>query len=82
MMENSLSSGTLKNSGSRRAAYTAVLLNGFEKSGVMAWGRTIRGIVIPRKPFRKLPRYNELRYPHHKAALGESHQQSLHNRAH
>src|SRR5947209_20413961 len=45
----------------------------------MSWGRTIRGFVIPRKPFRKLPLSNGLRYPHHKVAFGESHQQSLHN---
>ena len=52
-----------------------------EKSGVMAWGRTIPGFVIPRKAFRKPLWNNVLRYPHHKAVFGESSQQSLHNRA-
>jgi hypothetical protein len=53
---------------------------GRKKNGAMAWGRTIRGIVIPRKSFRNLPSPNELRYPHHKAAGGDGHQQSLHIR--
>jgi hypothetical protein len=55
--------------------------SGRKKNGAKAWGRTIRGIVIPRKSFRNLQRFNELRYPHHKAAGGGGHQQSLHNRA-